>query len=113
MRGTCLFFIILTLFSALGCGRSEQPLVTPNGAWRKQGTIMTGRAEEEYAVQEPSVLYEDGLFEMWYTCGWNIEGMCYATSPDGMNWTRHKNGMQLINNVAHGFVIKVGSTYYY
>jgi predicted GH43/DUF377 family glycosyl hydrolase len=106
-------FVALSLLLALGCDTQERLLVSPDGVWRKQGTIMVGGADEQYSVQEPTVMYESGAFEMWFTCGWTTEGMCYATSPDGVNWTRLNSGLPLINNVAHGFVTKVGSTYYY
>jgi GH43 family beta-xylosidase len=69
--------------------------------------------DHEYSVQEPSVLYENHTFEMWFTCGWNIEGMCYATSNDGISWNRLNSGLPLISSVAHGFVTKIGDTYYY
>lgn len=115
MRRTVLsFFIVLFLVISSGCSSDvEYLLVSPNGAWQKQGTVMVGRPEEEYSVQEPSVLYENGAFKMWFTCGWFIEGMCYATSPDGLNWTRPNSVGPLINNVAHGFVLKIAETYYY
>jgi len=112
MRRRSLYpFFPCFLVAILACG--ERPLVTPNGAWQKQGTVLVGSVDHEYSVQEPSVLYEDGIFEMWFTCGWNIEGMCYATSTDGLHWTRFNSGLPLIQNVAHGFVTKIGSMYYY
>lgn len=83
------------------------------GVWRRQGTIMTGNSGEQWSVQEPSVMYENGTFEMWFTCGWDIENLCYATSTDGINWTRYTPTTPMITNVAHGFVMKQGSTYYY
>jgi hypothetical protein len=113
-RNLLSLFIVLSLFIASGCNSDvEYPLVSPDGAWQKQGTIMLGRAEEDDSVQEPSVLYENGTFKMWFTCGWFFEGMCYATSLDGINWTRPNSGGPLITNVAHGFVLKAGETYYY
>jgi predicted GH43/DUF377 family glycosyl hydrolase len=40
--------------------------------------------------REPTVLYEDGLFKMWYT-GVNsgVEAIGYATSKDGLSWTKY------------------------
>jgi GH43 family beta-xylosidase len=114
MRKSLLSLLItVSLLLSWGCGDEIRPLVTPDGTWQKQGTIMSGGAGEQYSVQEPSVLYENGTFEMWFTCGWSIEAMCYATSADGIHWTRYNSGMPLIYNVAHGFVTKIGSTYYY
>ncbi len=103
----------LLLVACLGCSDQTIPLESPTGAWQKQGTVIEGGPGEEYAVQEPSVLYENGTFELWFTCGWSVENMCYATSPDGVSWTRQASGLPLIQNVAHGFVTKIGSTYYY
>lgn len=102
----------LLVVAILGCG-SGQRLVTPDGTWQKLGTVLVGSIDHEYSVQEPSVLFEDGKFEMWFTCGWLVEGLCYATSPDGLHWTRANSGAALVENVAHGFVTKIGQTYYY
>jgi hypothetical protein len=114
MRKALLSLLItVSLLTSWGCGDKILPLVSPNGTWQKQGTIMSGGPGEQYSVQEPSVLYENGTFEMWFTCGWSIEAMCYATSADGIHWARYNSGTPLIYNVAHGFVTKIGATYYY
>ena len=44
-------------------------------------------------ICEPSVLHEDGLFKMWYMgcatgIGYNA-ALGYATSADGLAWTKH------------------------
>lgn len=41
-------------------------------------------------VDHPAVLHFDGLFHMWYTAGDRHSSykIGYATSPDGMRWTR-------------------------
>ena len=44
---------------------------------------------ESTAVYEPTVMYEGGMFKMWYSGG---TGNCYtgyATSPDGVHWTKY------------------------
>lgn len=44
----------------------------------------------------PAVIRRDTLFEMWYSAlstvgGFSEIGICYATSPDGVAWTKHPN----------------------
>ncbi|MBC8232168.1 T9SS type A sorting domain-containing protein [bacterium] len=47
---------------------------------------------DAYNVSIPSVLYEDGIYKMWYSgydgSNWHIG---YATSPDGITWTKHED----------------------
>ncbi len=51
-------------------------------------------------VGTPAVLYTSGQFEMWYSSAFaaaynpvtekfDTLNMCYATSPDGISWTKH------------------------
>jgi predicted GH43/DUF377 family glycosyl hydrolase len=45
---------------------------------------------DDYSVSAPSVLFEDGLYKMWYSgfdgSNWRIG---YATSSDGIVWTKY------------------------
>ena len=81
---------------------------------------------EETSVVEPFVVYDGSIFHMWYT-GLNqnttpwIEAIGYATSPDGMNWTKYSNQPVLDKGspgswddleVFSGSVIFDGSTYH-
>ncbi len=52
------------------------------------GTVLwaTESWEGNY-VEAPAVLYEGGVFKMWYEGG-DSAGIGYATSPDGTNWTK-------------------------
>jgi len=45
---------------------------------------------DESTVEWPRVIRENGQYKMWYT-GWSptVDGIGYATSPDGINWTKH------------------------
>ncbi len=47
---------------------------------------------DESSVEGQMVLRENGTYKMWYT-GWSptndVGGIGYATSPDGLNWTKH------------------------
>ena len=59
-----------------------KPVVTvgPAGSW------------DARIAWHPEVLYEDGLYKMWYN-GWDESyspgAIGYATSPDGVVWTKH------------------------
>jgi len=73
-------------------------------------------------VGQPSVIYDGGEFKMWYA-GWASDGIRkigYATSTDGVIWTKSSSNPVLIPG-ASGFdrdgvsdpeVVKVGPTYY-
>ena len=61
---------------------ATNPVVTagPPGSW------------EERAASGPEVVYEDGLFKMWYSGLDNSAtpgSIGYATSPDGSAWTKY------------------------
>ncbi|MCC7523563.1 MAG: glycosylase [Chitinophagaceae bacterium] len=63
------------------------------------------------------ILYEDGLFHLWYTGykpGMDEEKhLGYATSTDGINWTRYKdNPVYSAGWVEDVFVMKEQDTYY-
>lgn len=60
-------------------------------AWENQGrTVMVPAGEDEYGFGRPYVLETATGFEMWYSIRTRSRGyhLGYATSPDGMNWTR-------------------------
>lgn len=85
----------------------SNPLMTPAVAW------------EETSMQEPDVIYEGGVWKMWYTGGWDHPAMGYATSADGLTWTKYA-GNPVYGQGASGYaytsdahmVMKVGSTYW-
>jgi len=64
--------------------------------WTKHpgNPVLTRTAPwEACVICEPSVLHEDGLFKMWYMgcatgIGYNA-ALGYATSADGLAWTKH------------------------
>ncbi len=62
---------------------SDTPVLTPSQAWEKA------------AVMCPDVIWDDHskLFRMWYSGGEQYEpdAIGYATSPDGLIWTRNNN----------------------
>jgi predicted GH43/DUF377 family glycosyl hydrolase len=62
---------------------SDKPVVSPERPW------------ENVAVMCPHVLWDEKqqLYRMWYSAGQQYEpnAIGYATSPDGVNWTKHKD----------------------
>jgi predicted GH43/DUF377 family glycosyl hydrolase len=63
--------------------RSDQPVLSAEKAW------------EKVAVMCPHVLYDDKekVYRLWYSGGEQYEpnAIGYATSRDGMKWTRHEH----------------------
>jgi hypothetical protein len=61
--------------------RSDKPVLSPEAAW------------EKVALMCPNVIWDEQakLFRMWYSGGEQYEpdAIGYATSPDGLSWTRH------------------------
>ncbi|GHV13013.1 hypothetical protein FACS1894219_07070 [Clostridia bacterium] len=70
------------------CG--DEPVIVPEQPW------------ENMSVMCPCVLWneEKQLFQMWYSAGETHEPnvICYATSPDGINWKKHKANPIFIQN---------------
>lgn len=80
---------------------------------------------ENASVMNPCVLYEDGLYRMWYSAGETYEPnvLAYAESDDGINWRKvrynpifvcdHKNyyekqrigGCQILKTEKWGYVM--------
>ena len=57
--------------------------------WHRPGKIcIPYRDAEEYAFGRPCVVYEDGLFRMWFSARGQRYLLGYAESPDGLNWIR-------------------------
>jgi predicted GH43/DUF377 family glycosyl hydrolase len=61
--------------------QSDKPVLSPEKPWEKA------------ALMCPHVLYDEQTkqYRMWYSGGEQFEpnAIGYATSPDGLNWTRH------------------------
>jgi predicted GH43/DUF377 family glycosyl hydrolase len=90
--------------------------------WTKTGVVLLPTETYEGNKPDPmSVIYENGIFKMWYG-GEGYGGCaCYATSPDGINWTKYtgnpvlrKTSGSWDNEGAGGqhTVIKIGDKYY-
>lgn len=57
---------------------AEKPVLSPEAPW------------EGESVMNPCVLYENGLYRMWYSAGETYEPnvLCYAESRNGLQWER-------------------------
>ena len=62
--------------------KSSEPVIIPEQPW------------ENMSVMNPCVLWneEQNIYQMWYSAGETYEPnvICYATSPDGINWRKHR-----------------------
>jgi hypothetical protein len=88
-----------------GCARTSD-------SWVRMGTVVKGTRTLDYAAQEPTVILDGSTFKMWYTCGWAIGNICYATSSDGVNWSAG-TVLSGLGGLDHSFVFRNGSTYYF
>ena len=67
---------------------------SPDGInWEKHGVVLdVGSGWERCAVMHPVVLRDGDTYKMWYTGHSGTGGQMdigYATSPDGINWTKY------------------------
>ncbi|MBQ9880910.1 MAG: hypothetical protein IJM45_10815 [Clostridia bacterium] len=55
---------------------------------------------EGESVMNPCVLYENGVYRMWYSAGETFEPnvLCCAESSDGISWKRSPRGPVLVKN---------------
>jgi predicted GH43/DUF377 family glycosyl hydrolase len=83
--------------------------------------LKYSQATETGGLLQPSVIYENGTYKMWFSA-MNSGGVCsvyYATSTDGLSWTRYPNPVLSPGTGASwdagsagvGAVIKVDSMY--
>jgi hypothetical protein len=95
---------------------SGNPVMSPSAAWEG------GANNPEGEVSPISVLKEHGLFKLWYH-GYNngIRQVGYATSPDGITWTKLAGNPVLspgpagswdADSICEPDVVHVASTYY-
>lgn len=53
------------------------------------GAVLAGAAAEKIGVEDPYVIKENGTYRMWYVShDGNKRQIQYATSADGINWTK-------------------------
>ncbi|MBM3217030.1 choice-of-anchor D domain-containing protein, partial [Candidatus Poribacteria bacterium] len=91
---------------------------SPDGiSWTDNGFAVPRGDVTPQWVDTPAVIIDDGVYKMWYGGGTTAGGygiVCYATSTDGVTWTKYasnpvftKSGSEMHS----GSVIKDGSTY--
>jgi len=77
------------------------PVIKPDKPWENQRRGWFAAPFSGGAWYDPA----DGLFKMWYTCGW-LASMCYATSKDGVYWEKPKldvrEGTNVVLDPMHG-----------
>lgn len=56
--------------------------------WLKEGVVLDLVYPEEIAVLRPAVVFENGLYKMWYSSKSSHYKIGYAESRDGYNWLR-------------------------
>ncbi len=57
--------------------------------WIRKGVVAIDyAAENEYAISRPSVLYDGGVWRMWYSYRGSSYRIGYAESEDGIKWQR-------------------------
>lgn len=57
--------------------------------WTREGKIAIDFQDDtEYAMSKPCVLYEEGIYKMWFSFRGPAYRMGYAESQDAVNWTR-------------------------
>lgn len=61
--------------------------------------MKADRLWEKYSVQNPSVIFEDGVFKIWYIGGdYEIgDAVGYGTSADGVKWEKYDGNPIFIN----------------
>lgn len=61
-----------------------------HAGWRQHpGPVMIPtEAWENNVVSEPTVIFDEGRYRMWYTAGWHQSGIGYAESRDGVRWRK-------------------------
>jgi len=93
------------------------PVMSPSEAWEGGAGNATGE------VSPTGILREHGLYKLWYHgfSGTFTRQVGYATSPDGVSWTKHAGNPVLTpgnagawdaDSVCEPRVLHIGSTYY-
>lgn len=124
------FFHISVLFSAallVSCVYVEIPKTIQSPFWSvspQNPVILFGHTLTNIFWNDPTVLYEDGIYKMWLSggtgIGLNPVNIYYATSSDGFQWTINPapvltvgtSGQWDDNKAETPSVIRVGGIYH-
>jgi len=87
---------------------------SPDGlAWTNQGPVLQpGQDWDDIHIYNASVLKNGTSYQMWYTGYDGPHGIGYATSPDGVNWTKHPGNPVVSTGTWDSLVLFVGSVLY-
>jgi predicted GH43/DUF377 family glycosyl hydrolase len=103
-------------------GRIMRATSSDGITWTKTGVVMTpSESYEGNKIDPMAVMFDQDVYKMWYGSDTSGGCACYATSPDGINWTRSQDNPVL--RKTHGSwdnegaggqntVIKSGDMYY-
>jgi hypothetical protein len=97
-------------------------LATSNNGidWTKRGLVLDKGAPGEWDASfasRPSVIYEDGIFKMWYDSCPLACFIGYAESEDGYNWTKYTSNPLIygsgidVEHLTEGYVMLSQSGY--
>lgn len=113
------------LFTGTFAALPEPPQLHPptDDSWTHHGIFLTPEQSFELtALHEPTVLYEDGTFRVWYGGGWDTQAIGYAECSgdptDPGDWEKHTGpvwgggGSSISGERNLPEVIKLGSFYY-
>ncbi len=105
----------LTNLAATVDGNLE--LAAGTGPWSKQGVVLDigpPGSPDSVQAREPFVLREaDGTYKMWYGAfDGSRRWIMYATSNDGIAWTKQGVVLSFSDGLGSPFVLKEGSTYH-
>ncbi len=57
--------------------------------WKREGIVAIDfNDEKEYTIAKPMVIYENGIYKMWYSYRGKYYKIGYAESYDGIKWSR-------------------------
>jgi hypothetical protein len=121
MRRTLLTLLIALPATASPVGaQAPAPSLTRFDTGRPTPVIAGGGpgAWDEFVREKVWVLYDGGIYKMWYgghsAAGQDASKIGYATSPDGLTWTKHP-GNPVVSRATQDqdvCVVKVGETFY-
>lgn len=116
--GLCLWVLPPVLLS-VNCAQSFPPELVEFTPY-EQKPVFAGRGPghwDEMIRERGWILREGDLYHLWYT-GYtlpesNVKHLGYATSPDGLTWTRYPDNPVYTDHwVEDMMVLKLGATYY-
>lgn len=120
-------------YTVAGAGVTDRIDVATSGdgiKWQRQGTAVSPGNPGEWdglLVGRPSVLFEDGQFKMWYDGRKDLppdapdptapksttskRSVGYATSKDGLTWTKHDENPVCGNDAGGVHVVRYKTCY--